>query len=176
MKREDNAQNKDNMSLYVKGLSHWSDGNVDKVPECFEEILEKHPLDPLALLRKPESILLVTLSHFSKVLKDVYYFLGWIQKHYETIQMLSKHYKPCNPLYGYFKGMQAFASEENNQLTEAEECATTALDIHPHDGWAAHAMAHSLDTRGHYRKGVEFMEQHEHFWSKCDSLATHCYW
>jgi tetratricopeptide (TPR) repeat protein len=78
-----------------------------------------------------------------------------------------------NPLYGYVLGMYAFGLEEAGNMAEAETAARKALALNPEDCWAAHALAHILETESRQDEGVAFLKSTRADWSKGTALSVH---
>ncbi|MBS1003922.1 tetratricopeptide repeat protein [Acetobacter thailandicus] len=77
----------------------------------------------------------------------------------------------------HFQGMRAFAFEQCHLLDHAEEAARKALAIDPQEGWAQHALAHVMLTRGRIEEGLAFLSAHTQEWERLTSfLYTHLWW
>ena len=57
------------------------------------------------------------------------------------------------------RGMYAFGLEESGQYEKAEEVGMSAIEVHPDDVWAIHAVVHTLEMRGLVDRGIPFLRE-----------------
>ena len=72
--------------------------------------------------------------------------------------------------------MHAFALAESGAYARAEEAAHAALELHPLDARACHAMAHVFEMTDRYAAGVRWMSEHAGAWAIRSTVVTHGWW
>jgi hypothetical protein len=81
------------------------------------------------------------------------------------------------PGFGFLLGMHAFGMEETGDYAAAEHAGRRAVELHSHDTWAIHAVAHVLEMQGRTVEGIEWLETRSEDWGRPDSLfAIHNAW
>lgn len=84
---------------------------------------------------------------------------------------------PANRHLAPMHSMLAFAHEQSNHLDEAERAAHQALEIHEHEPWAHHALAHVHLGRGTLDEGLAFLSASAPAWQNLNSfMFTHNWW
>ncbi|XP_010072255.1 PREDICTED: tetratricopeptide repeat protein 38, partial [Pterocles gutturalis] len=146
--------------LHVSALDMFARGQLPKACDLWEQILESHPTDLLAL----------KLSH------DTYFYLGYQEQMRDSVARVYPFWTPDVPLSSYVKGYYAFGLMETNFFDRAEELAREALAINKTDAWSAHTVAHINEMKAEVEKGLEFMKETENNWKNSDMLAGHNYW
>lgn len=144
---------------HAEAVKLFAEGFIDKAAVMWEDILNDHPTDILAL----------------KFLHDMYIVNGSSKGLLYSTAAVVNQWEPSMPYYGNVLGMHAFGLEENGRLNEAEKLARQALDINRYDAWAVHCVAHVKETTGQTEEGIKFMKETEADWSDC-SLQCHNYW
>lgn len=76
----------------------------------------------------------------------------------------------------YVLGELAFATEENGQYAEARELAERSLQINPHNGTAAHSLAHAFLETGAVVEGTEWLSKWLSDWNDPSLAVCHLTW
>jgi tetratricopeptide (TPR) repeat protein len=76
----------------------------------------------------------------------------------------------------YILGELAFATEESGQYVEARELAERSLRLNPHNGAAAHPLAHAFLETGAVVEGSEWLETWLSQWDDPSPMACHLTW
>ncbi|NXP22187.1 TTC38 protein, partial [Scytalopus superciliaris] len=146
--------------LHVSALDMFARGQLPKACDLWEQILQSHPTDLLAL----------KFSH------DTYFYLGYQVQMRDSIARVYPFWTPDVPLSSYVKGYYSFGLVETNLFDRAEEVAREALAINRTDAWSVHTIAHVNEMKADVKKGLEFMKETETNWKNSDMLACHNYW
>ncbi|KAJ7416034.1 Tetratricopeptide repeat protein 38 [Willisornis vidua] len=146
--------------LHVSALDMFARGQLPKACDLWEQILQSHPTDLLAL----------KFSH------DTYFYLGYQVQMRDSVARVYPFWTPDVPLSSYVKGYYSFGLVETNFFDRAEEVAREALAINQTDAWSVHTIAHVNEMRADVKKGLEFMKETETNWKNSDMLACHNYW
>ncbi|XP_061214697.1 tetratricopeptide repeat protein 38 isoform X2 [Neopsephotus bourkii] len=146
--------------LHVSALDMFASGQLPKACDLWEQILQSHPTDLLAL-------------RFSQ---DTYFYLGYQIQMRDSVARVYPFWTPDIPLSSYVKGFYSFGLMETNFFDRAEELAHEALAINKTDAWSVHTIAHINEMKAEVRKGLEFMKETETNWKNSDMLACHNYW
>ncbi|XP_010136741.1 PREDICTED: tetratricopeptide repeat protein 38, partial [Buceros rhinoceros silvestris] len=146
--------------LHVSALELFASGQLPKACDLWEQILQSHPTDLLAL----------KFSH------DTYFYLGYPVQMRDSVARVYPFWTPDIPLSSYVKGYYSFGLVETNLFDRAEEVAREALAINRTDAWSVHTIAHVHEMKAEVRKGLEFMKETETNWKNSDMLACHNYW
>ncbi|MFC9734065.1 tetratricopeptide repeat protein [Streptomyces roseolus] len=77
---------------------------------------------------------------------------------------------------GPLLGMYAFGLEESGHYRRAEETGLAAVERHPGDVWAVHAMAHVYEMQGRVAEGVAFLDGRADDWARGNYLTVHNWW
>ncbi|KAB0396621.1 hypothetical protein E2I00_020150, partial [Balaenoptera physalus] len=134
--------------------------NLPKACELWEQILQDHPTDMLAL----------KFSH------DAYFYLGYQEQMRDSVARIYPFWTPEIPLSSYVKGIYSFGLMETNFYDRAEKLAKEALSVNPTDAWSVHTIAHIHEMKAEVQDGLEFMQRSETHWKDSDMLACHNYW
>ena len=76
----------------------------------------------------------------------------------------------------YVLGELAFAAEENGQYLEARALAERSLQLNPHNGAAAHPLAHAFLETGAVVEGAEWLRTWLSNWNEPSPMACHLTW
>jgi tetratricopeptide (TPR) repeat protein len=82
----------------------------------------------------------------------------------------------ADPERGFLLGMLAFGLEETGWYERAEREGLAALDQHPEDVWAFHAVVHVHEMRGDVKQGLGFMEERAAHWEDGNFFNVHNFW
>ncbi|GGY55091.1 tetratricopeptide repeat protein [Streptomyces omiyaensis] len=77
---------------------------------------------------------------------------------------------------GPLLGMYAFGLEESGHYRRAEETGLAALQRHPADVWAVHAVTHTYEMQGRVAEGVAFLDARAGDWTRGNYLTVHNWW
>ncbi|KAJ0029751.1 hypothetical protein NQD34_004748 [Periophthalmus magnuspinnatus] len=146
--------------LHVRAMQLFSQGNLPKACDTWEDILLDHPTDLLAL----------------KFAHDSYFYMGAQTPMRDSVARVLPHWKPHMPLSNYLKGLYSFGLLETRFYDQAEKVALEGLSLVPDDAWAVHAVAHVYEMKAEVDKGLKFMGDRESDWQVSGMLASHNYW
>ncbi|NXO30363.1 TTC38 protein, partial [Cisticola juncidis] len=146
--------------LHVSALDVFARGQLPKACALWEQILESHPTDLLAL----------KFSH------DTYFYLGYQRQMRDSVARVYPFWTRDVPLSSYVKGYYSFGLVETNLFDRAEKVAHEALAINQTDAWSVHTIAHVNEMKAEVEKGLKFMKETEKNWKSSDMLACHNYW
>ncbi|CAD5215175.1 unnamed protein product [Bursaphelenchus xylophilus] len=135
-------------------------GDMNKACQKWEEILEKHPNDLMAI----------------KFAHDGYFFQGDPKGKLDSINRVINKWDPSKPCYGHLFGMQAFGFEENKDYENGKKSGYKGLEYNKQDAWSTHALAHCHEMLGEYNEGIKFMESTVSDWEPCWMIACHNFW
>jgi tetratricopeptide (TPR) repeat protein len=150
------------INLHSQALIEWSLGQFSKAADTWEQILVLYPFDMMAI----------------KFVSDTYFYIGNRDMLRDSIARILPIWETSSdrPLKSYLYGMYAFGLGETNMIERAEKEARFGLDLNPHDGWATHALAHSLEYAGEISQGINFLKKTNQEWEKCDIIKPHIDW
>ena len=89
---------------------------------------------------------------------------------------LARRLRPSRPAAAAVRGMYAFGLEESGQYEQAEEVGMSAIDVHPDDVWAIHAVVHTMEMRGLVDRGIPFLRGRVGDWGDGNLFAVHNWW
>ena len=104
------------------------------------------------------------------------FFVGDAAMLRDRIGRALPHWDSSHPHYGYLLGMHAFGLEECGSYREAEQTGMRALEQHPRDVWALHAVSHTHEMRSQLRAGLDFLAERRADWEDGNLLAVHVAW
>jgi len=146
--------------LHVQALGTWIGGDVEGADRQFEQLLTEYPHDLLA----------IKLAHYN------YFWLGDKENLKGVAQRVFPRWSRNIPGYGYLLGMLAFGLEECGDYREAERTGRRAVEIHPGDHWATHAVAHVMEMEGRHRDGIAWMDGLKQHWERSNNFVYHLWW
>ena len=117
---------------HFAAVQAWVDGDWHGAARHLDDLLQQWPTDLLAL----------QIGH------QLDFFLGDAANLRDRVARVRLAFDPADPQYGFVLGMQAFGLEESGSYEAAEATGLAALDCHPDDVWAVHAVAHAHEMRG----------------------------
>jgi tetratricopeptide (TPR) repeat protein len=146
--------------MHLAAVKAWSEGRSPDATLLWESILTDWPTDALAL----------------RFGQDAYLFLGRSLSIRDTAARVLPAWDRDNPLTSFILGTYAFGLEEAGELGPAEDAGREALARNPRDVWAAHAIAHVMETAGRREEGIAFLRDTRPDWSAAHFMAGHNGW
>jgi tetratricopeptide (TPR) repeat protein len=145
---------------HIAALAAWVAGDVGRAVGIWEAILADHPRDVLAF----------RLAHFGN------FALGRPQDMVASVRRILPHWDDATPGFPAVLACQCFAEEEAGNLLVAEPIGRRAITLDPGDIWAAHAVAHVLETQGRRREGIDWLTGLAAHWEGASNLVHHLWW
>lgn len=146
--------------LHRDALAAWIKGDTEYATRTWENILDRFPLDVLAL----------RLSHFT------HFYDGNSKEMRASLERVLPAWTSDTPDYGYILGCHAFGLEETGDYQAAEKLGRKAIDLNPQDPWAVHAVAHVMEMQGRHHEGIVWLDQLETNWKSANAFAGHVAW
>uniref|UniRef100_A0A8C5N1B5 Tetratricopeptide repeat protein 38 n=1 Tax=Leptobrachium leishanense TaxID=445787 RepID=A0A8C5N1B5_9ANUR len=146
--------------LHVAAVETFAKGNLPKATDLWQQILQTHPTDLLAL----------------KFAHDAYFYLGYRNQMRDSVARVLPYWTPKDPLSSYIQGMYSFGLLETNFYDDALKAANEALAVNQKDSWSVHTVAHVHEMKADVERGLSFMQETERNWNGSDMLACHIYW
>ncbi len=146
--------------IHLRALDFWRQDRLEEAVLAFDAIVEQFPKDMLAL----------RLAHYLH-----FYGTGGG----DMVKSLGRaigHWQPDDRYYGFLKGMESFALEENGDYPAAESAGREALEMNPADIWATHAVTHVLHMQSRFDEGVPFIESFSDQWHSANNFVNHMHW
>ena len=145
---------------FQAALQLWADGDLGRA----NRLLDRHVID------HPRDLFALQLTHMSDLV------LGQTTMLRDRIGRALCRWSEGDAGYGYVLGMHAFGLEECNEYARAETLGRHALDLHPHDTWAVHAVAHVYEMQGRVDEGIRWLTSGTAHWQQDNALAVHNHW
>ena len=150
----------DRESAHAAAVDAWLAGDWHGASRILDDLLVRWPRDLLALV----------VGH------QLDFFRGDAQNLRERVGRSLPAFDPTHPHHGFVAGMYAFGLEESGHYEQAESAGCYAVDAHPDDVWAVHAVAHTYEMRGRVDDGIRFLRAREADWGGENFLAVHNWW
>ena len=147
-------------SAHAAAIGAWLDGRWHAAAGMLDELLVLWPTDILALL----------MGH----LLD--FFTGDARNLRDRVGRSLRSFDADDPRAAFALGMQAFGLEESGDYTRAEAAGLAALERHPDDVWALHAVVHTYEMRGMVDTGIAFMRGRQGDWGTGNLFTVHNWW
>ncbi|MBK9606630.1 MAG: tetratricopeptide repeat protein [Betaproteobacteria bacterium] len=145
---------------HIAALTAWAAGEIDRAIGTWEAILREHPLDAVAF----------RLAHFNS------FWLGRPQDMVASVERVLPAWSEDIPGYAMILGCRCFAHEETGNHLAAEPAGRRAIELDPGDLWAAHAIAHVLESQGRRSEGIEWLTSLAPNWAGSHNLQHHLWW
>jgi tetratricopeptide (TPR) repeat protein len=145
---------------HAAALETWIAGDLDRTLGIWEQILDEHPTDVLAL----------RLHHFNA------FWLGRPGAMARQVEKALPRWGQDLPGWGTLLACRCFAHEELGNYTLAEASGRDAIDVDKGDLWAAHAVAHILEMQGRCGEGIDWLSSLEPHWEGANNLKHHLWW
>ncbi|XP_068514522.1 tetratricopeptide repeat protein 38 isoform X2 [Anas acuta] len=128
--------------LHVAALDMFAHGQLPKACDLWEQILQSHPTDLLAL----------------KFSQDTYFYLGYHIQMRDSVARVFPFWTPDVPLSSYVKGYYSFGLMETNLFDRAEKLALENSDMlacHNYWHWALYFI-----EKGEYEAALTIYDNH----------------
>ncbi len=145
---------------HAAALGAWVGGAGDRALAIWEQILDAHPTDVLAL----------RLHHFNA------FWVGQPGAMAHEIEKAMPKWGRDLPGWGTLLACRCFAHEELGNYTLAEAAGRDAIDFDKGDLWAAHGVAHILEMQGRCSEGIDWLATLEPYWEGGNNLKHHLWW
>jgi tetratricopeptide (TPR) repeat protein len=139
------------------------DGDFDRACRIYDQILDAHPSDGLALWAA----------------QLMAYYLGEPQAMRERASRVAARLSPDAPGYHGALSMHAYALQECGDYGAAEQAALRALELEPRDLRAEHTLLHVYEMLGQPAEGLRWVRDHAMQWSGREgneAAASHHLW
>lgn len=146
--------------LHALALTHWAEGDLDRTLVIWESILRDHPHDVVAF----------RLAHFLN------FWLGRPQDMVSSVDRILPAWNEDLPGYAAVLACHAFAHEETGNYLAAEPSGRRAIDLDPGDVWAAHAVAHVMESQGRRHEGLIWLTGLAPHWEGSHNIQHHVWW
>ena len=147
-------------TMHMAAIGAWLGGDWLRAAAILDEILFAWPTDVLAL----------QVGH----LLD--FFLGNARSLRDRPARALEAFDRSDPRAAAVRGMYAFGLEECGQYDKAEDAGMEAIDVHPDDVWAIHAVGHTLEMRGLVDRGIPFLRSRIDDWGTGNLFVVHNWW
>jgi len=145
---------------HAAAINAWLDGRWREAAGILDGLLVRWPTDMIALV----------MGH----LLD--FFTGDARNLRDRIGRSLPSFDPDHERTAFVCGLQAFGLEESGQYGAAEAAGLAALEAHPRDVWALHAVAHCYEMQGQVDTGISFMRSREAEWGSGNLFTVHLWW
>ncbi|HSQ82684.1 MAG TPA: tetratricopeptide repeat protein [Casimicrobiaceae bacterium] len=145
---------------HIAALTAWAEGEIDRAIALWESILRIHPQDVVAF----------RLAHFAN------FWLGRPQDMVASVERVIPAWSEDIPGYASMLACRCFALEEAGSHLAAEPCGRRAIELDPGDLWAAHAVAHVLESQGRRSEGIAWLTTLAPNWEGSHNLQHHLWW
>jgi tetratricopeptide (TPR) repeat protein len=145
---------------HIDALDAWSRGDMRGAAAAWRAILGDDPLDLVAI----------------KVSQFVLSYLGESEGMRDVVAAALPSWDSGLPGYGWLLGCYAYGLEEAGDYAAAERLGREAVELNPHDIWAAHAVAHVAEMQGRRREGIAWITDGIEHWRECNNFAFHLRW
>lgn len=145
---------------HAAAIGQWLAGDWSGASRVLDDLLVRWPSDMLALL----------MGH----LLDFY--TGDARNLRDRVARSLPDFDADDSRAALTKGMLAFGLEESGDYARAEAVGLEALDRHPDDVWALHAVVHTYEMRGMVDTGISFMRARQDEWGAGNLFTAHNWW
>lgn len=145
---------------HLAALDAWILADTRLACQHWDIVLKSEPLDILAL----------KLQHFSL------FWQGQSAHMRDAAVRVLPAWNDTIPGFAQVLGMYAFALEEVGNYTKAEKIGRDAVERHPDDLWAIHAVSHVYEMRGDLREGIAWLNQPLNTWADRNPFKDHLWW
>jgi len=146
--------------MHLAALSAVLDDDFEGAKARLGRLLDRWPRDAIAL----------------GVAHSLDHVTGDVARMRRRVERAMPAWSRNDPGYHALLAMHAFALAESGAYTRAEAAAHAALELHPLDARACHAMAHVFEMTDRYAAGVRWMSEHAGAWAIRSTVVTHGWW
>ncbi len=147
-------------TMHAAALGAWLGGDWHAASSILDELLFSWPTDVLAL----------------QVGHQLDFFLGDARSLRDRPRRALDSFAADDPRGSIVRGMYAFGLEETGQYEKAEDVGLSAIEVHPDDVWAIHAVVHTLEMRGQVDRGIPFLRGRVDDWGSGNLFVVHNWW
>ena len=145
---------------YIAALEATLAGRITEAVTHYEAIALAHPHDLLAL----------RLAQFEL------FWIGEVAWMRDISERAAPAWSPGDQGFSTYLAVRAFGLEENGAYALAERCGKQAVELNPHDPWAAHAVAHVLIMQGRLAEGIDWCSGLSANWDGANHIRHHNWW
>jgi len=145
---------------HIDAFEMAASGEMSRAGRMWDDILADYPHDMMA----------------AKCAHEAYFLVGEARNLRKSVMDILPAWDESVPYYSYLLGMGAFGLEEAGDYEEAEKMGRRAVELEPRDGWAVHAVAHTLEMQGRCDENVEWLESTVDDWRGAVWLSGHLWW
>ncbi len=145
---------------HVAAFAAWARGALDTSFAIWQQILQAHPTDLLAL----------------RICDTTWFRHGQTAKIREQIDRLAPHWSSDTPGYDLFQCVWAFAHEETGDYAAAEQAIDAALACDITNYFGHHVKAHVMEMDCRPREGRDWLASQVGNWSVGNNLIHHLWW
>jgi tetratricopeptide (TPR) repeat protein len=145
---------------HARAIDRWIAGDLKGACDTLDRLGFEEPREILAL----------------RVGHEMDFFVGATQNLRDRVARQLPSWSTADPHYGIVLGAYAFGLEENGHYDQAETVGRQAVELNRADAWAVHAVAHSMEMRGHIGEGICFMTDRVRDWAENNLFSAHNWW
>ena len=154
------APSDERTAMHAAAIGAWLAGDWHRASAILDDLLFSWPTDVLAL----------------QVGHQLDFFLGDARNLRDRPARSLEAFERGDPRAAAVRGMYAFGLEESGQYEQAEEVGMSAIEVHPDDVWAIHAVVHTLEMRGLVDRGIPFLRSRVDDWGDGNLFTVHNWW
>jgi hypothetical protein len=147
-------------ALHATAIAAWIDGSWTGAARILDQVLMRWPTDVLALI----------VGH------QLDFFLGDAASLRDRPLRMLRELDADHPHIGFLQGMASFGLEEAGHYGQALDAGLAAVNAHPDDVWAVHAVAHTYEMQGRVVEGIRFMTSENTAWGTGNLFTVHLWW
>ena len=147
-------------TMHAAAIGAWLAGDWERAATILDELLFARPTDVLAL----------------QVGHQLDFFLGDARNLRDRPARALEAFDAADPRGAAVRGMYAFGLEESGQYQKAEDVGMSAIEVHPDDVWAIHAVVHTMEMRGLVERGIPFLRSRVDDWGAGNLFGVHNWW
>ncbi len=146
--------------LHLRAAQAWVDGRMAEAGRILDELLLASPRDVLALY----------VGH------QIDFFTGNARHLRDRVGRSVEAFSAADDALGFLLGMLAFGLEECGDYRRAEAVGLEAIERHPADVWAIHAVVHCHEMQGDALGGAAFLDGIRTDWAVDNGFTVHNHW